>query len=54
MLLGYLFSEFSLFCQKVLFFHPLNQNEDLKELGVEVVGILGVGVGILGILGVEV
>ena len=25
------FSEFSLFCQKVDFFHPLNWNDDLKE-----------------------
>ena len=46
------FSEFLLFCQKVDFFHPLNRNDDLKESGVRVIGILGVGVGLLGILGV--
>ena len=50
MLSGYFFSEFSLFCQKVDIFHPLNQNDDLKEsksrIGVGVIGILGVGAGI--------
>ena len=25
------FGKFSLFCQKVDFFHPLNRNDDLKE-----------------------
>ena len=28
----FFFNEFSLFCQKVDFFHPLNWNDDLKEL----------------------
>ena len=46
------FSEFSLFCQNVDFFHPLNRIDDLKEsgagvgVGVRLIGILGVGVGV--------
>ena len=39
---------------KRLFFHPLNRNDDLKESGVGVIGILGVGIGILRKLGVGV
>ena len=54
------FSEFSLFCQNVNFFHSLNRNDYLKESGVgvgliEILGVgVGVGVGILGKLGVGV
>ena len=29
------FNEFSLFCQKPNFFHPLNWNDDLKESELE-------------------
>ena len=42
------------FVKTSIFFHHLNRNDDLKESGVGVTGILGVGVGILGKLGVGV
>ena len=47
---------FRYFVKTSIFFHPLNRNDDLRELGVGVgfIGILGVGVGILGKLGVWV
>ena len=35
MLLGYFFSECLVFCEKVDFFYPLNQNDDLKESELE-------------------
>ena len=55
MLLGYFLRVFAILSKR-RFFHPLNQNDDLKESGVGVIGILGVGVGvsILGKLGVRV
>ena len=53
MLLGYFLRVFAILSKR-RFFHPLNWNDDLKESGVGVIGILGVGVGILGKLGVGV
>ena len=57
MLLSYILASFCYFV-KSQFFYPLNRNDDLKETGVGVIRILGVGVGvgvgILGILGVGV
>ena len=48
------FASFRYFVKTLIFFYPLNRNDDLKESGVRVIGILGVGVGILGKLGVGV
>ena len=56
MLLGCFSASFRCFVKTSIIFHPLNRNDYLKESGVGLIEILGVGVGvgILGKLGVGV